>query len=100
MTNLHTKNGVRSAAQVPGIFSQQIYPDLVSRIWLHEGQHVTIVVVNPNYTFIALNAAKQKNNFLGYDCYKYFFHNSTCSTAQVPTSRNWRFIDQCTFNYS
>jgi len=68
MTNLHTKNGVRSTAQVPDLFSQQIYPDLVSRIWLHEGQHVTIAVVSPNYTFIALNVAKQKNNFLGYDC--------------------------------
>ena len=44
-TNLHTKNGVRSTAQVPGLFSQQIHSDMVSRIWLHEGQNVTKVVV-------------------------------------------------------
>jgi len=68
MISLHTKNGVRSTAQVSGLFSQQVHSDLVSRIWLHEGQNVTKVVVSPSCTFIVLSAAKQKNNFLCYDC--------------------------------
>ena len=67
MANLHTENGVRSTAQDPGLFSQQIHSDLVSRIWLHEGQNVTKVVVSPSCTFIVLSATKQKNNFLCYD---------------------------------
>jgi len=68
MTNLHTKNGARSTAQVPGLFSQQIHSDLVSIISLHEGQNVTKVVVSPSCTFIVQSAAKQENNFLCYDC--------------------------------
>jgi len=64
MTNLPTKNGVRSTAQVPGLFSQQTHSNLVSRFWLHEGQNVTEVVVSP----IKVNAAKQKNNLVCYDC--------------------------------
>ena len=61
MANLHTENGVRSTAQDPGLFSQQIHSDLVSIISLHEGQNVTKVVVSPSCTFIVLSAAKQKN---------------------------------------
>jgi len=41
---------------------------LVNRIWLHESRNVTKVLVNPSCTFIVLSAAKQKNNFLCFDC--------------------------------
>ena len=85
MTNLHTKNGVRSTAQVPGLFSQQIHSDLVNRIWLHEGRNVTKVVVSPSCTFVVLSAAKQKNNFIYYDCQRLQSRRMPVSTSCSQT---------------
>jgi len=45
ITNLHTKNGVRSTAQISGLFGQQEHSDVVNRIWLHEGRNITKVLV-------------------------------------------------------
>jgi len=64
ITNLHTKNDVRSTAQISGLFGQQKHSDLVSRIWLQESRNVTKDLVNPSCTFIVLSAEKQKNNFV------------------------------------
>jgi len=66
--NLYTKNGVRSTAQVSGLFGQQKHSDLVNRIWLHECRNITKVLVNPSCTFIVLSAARQKNNLFCHDC--------------------------------
>jgi len=43
ITKLHTKNGVRSTAQISGLFGQQKHSNLVRRIWLLEGRNITKV---------------------------------------------------------
>ena len=68
MTNLHTKNGVRSTAQISGLFGQQKHSELVGRIWLHVIRNVTKVLVTRAVLLSYWARQKQKNNFLCYDC--------------------------------